>query len=131
LWKRKITANTMQKNVGVCHCESCRRWTGGPLMVVDCGTDVIFEGDENIKIFDSSDWAERAFCTNCGTHLFYRLKESNQHIMPVGLFENDDAFVFNHQVFIEQKPSYYCFSNETEDMTGEELFAKYAPSPES
>jgi hypothetical protein len=31
-------------------------------------------------------------------------------------------------VFIDEKPSCCCFANETENMTGAEVFAKYAPS---
>ena len=123
----KVTANVMQHSIGTCHCSMCRRWTGGPLMAVDCGSDVVFEGDENIKTYESSAWAERGFCINCGNHLFYKLKESNQYIMPVGIFENDENLVFDHQIFIDEKPGYYCFSNETKNMTGAEVFAKYAP----
>jgi len=32
---------------------------------------------------------------------------------------------YDHQVFIDEKPSMYRFANETEDMTGAEVFAKY------
>ena len=32
---------------------------------------------------------------------------------------------YGHQVFIDEKPSMYRFANETEDMTGAEVFAKY------
>jgi hypothetical protein len=99
-------------------------------MAVDCGTDVSFEGEEHISVFNSSDWAERGFCKQCGSHLFYRLKENRQHIMPAGLFEDSDALVFDHQVFVDEKPSFYEFSNETQDMTGAEVFAKYAPPSE-
>ncbi|MDJ0702618.1 MAG: GFA family protein [Leptolyngbyaceae cyanobacterium MO_188.B28] len=123
----RITVKNLSKNVGACHCNLCRKWGGGPLMAVDCGADVSFEGEENISVFNSSAWAERGFCNKCGSHLFYRLKANNQHIMPVGLFDDEDQFVFDHQVFIDEKPSFYCFSNETHDMTGAELFAKFAP----
>ena len=125
-----ITVKGVSKNVGACHCHMCRKWGGGPLLAVDCGADVTFEGEESISIFNSSEWAERGFCNQCGGHLFYRLKENKQHIMPVGLFDDDTPFVFDHQVFIDEKPSFYCFSNETNDMTGAELFAKFAPSSE-
>jgi len=125
--KVKVTANTMSHSVGSCHCGMCRRWTGGPLMAVDCGSEVIFEGQDNIKIYDSSAWAERGFCASCGNHLFYRLKQNNQYIMPAGIFDNDENLVFDHQIFIDEKPNYYCFSNETQNMTGAEVFAKYAP----
>ena len=123
----QVTAKTMSKKIGACHCNMCRKWGGGPLLAVDCGTDVTFEGEENIATFNSSEWAERGFCRKCGSHLFYRIKRNNQHIMAVGLFDNFDSFDFDHQVFIDEKPSYYCFANKTKDMTGAEVFAKYAP----
>jgi len=123
----KVSGSKMSHNVGSCHCSMCRRWTGGPLLAVDCGSDVSFEGTEHIGVYDSSGWAERGFCKHCGTHLFYRLKESDQYFIPVGLFDGDENFIFDHQVFIDEKPAYYCFSNETQNMTGAEVFAKYAP----
>jgi len=105
----------------------CRKWGGGPLIAFDCGTDVLLEGKENISIFNSSDWAERGFCKQCGTHLFYRIKEGHQYILPVGLFDEDERLKFEEQIFIDEKPSFYDFANKTNNMTGAEVFAKYAP----
>ena len=50
--------------------------------------------------------------------------------MPAGIFEDDSNFVFDHQVFIDEKPKYYKFANKTTDMTGAEVFAKFAPPAE-
>jgi hypothetical protein len=47
--------------------------------------------------------------------------------MPVGIFEDGGKWVFDHQIFIDEKPEYYNFSNETHNLTGAEFFAKYAP----
>jgi len=125
-----FTAKSVSKSVGACHCSMCRKWGGGPLMAVDCGTDVTFEGAENISVFNSSEWAERGYCNKCGSHLFYRLKDSKWHMMAAGLFDDNSMFEFDHQVFIDEKPSYYCFSNKTKDMTGEEVFARYGSPSE-
>ncbi len=125
-----ITVKSLSNSIGVCHCSMCRRWGGGPFMEINCGENVSFAGDDNISVFNSSDWAERGFCKRCGTHLFYKLKEGNQHMVPVGLFDINEDMVFDQQVFIDQKPSYYCFLNKTENMTGAELFAKFAPPSE-
>ena len=97
---------------------------------MDCGTDCDIEGEEYVSVFNSSEWAERGFCKNCGSNLFYRLKQSGQYILPVGLFDDDEAFEFDHQIFIDSKPEYYSFANKTKNMTGEEVFAQYA-EPES
>ena len=94
-------------------------------MELDCGPDVQIDGAENVSVFDSSKWAERGFCRDCGTHLFYRIKETGQHMMPVGIFDDDATLVFDRQVFVDEKPAFYRFANETQDMTGAEVFAKY------
>lgn len=99
-------------------------------MTVDCGSEVAFEGEANINVYDSSQWAERGFCSKCGSHLFYRLKETRAHIMMAGLFDDNSGFVFDHQVFIDKKPDFYHFADETSDMTGEELFALFASPSE-
>ena len=122
-----VEAKQASTHVGACHCGMCRRWGGGPLMAVDCGTEVVIGGRENVSVFNSSEWAERGFCNQCGSHLFYRLKESGQHMMPAGLFEDSSQMVLSHQVFIDNKPEFYSFSNETKDMTEAEIFAMYAP----
>ena len=94
-------------------------------MAIDCGTDVSIESADNVSVYSSSEWAERGFCKNCGSHLFYRLKETQQYFIPAGLFENIDNFVFDHQVFIDNKPHYYDFANNTEDMTEAQVFAMF------
>ena len=123
--KVNITASKRDDKVGACHCSTCRKWGGGPFMAVDCGDAVQFEGEDFIQVFDSSEWADRGFCKACGTHLFYRLKQTQQYFMLAGLFDSEEALEFDHQVFIEEKPTYYDFANQTKNMTGAELFAAF------
>jgi len=123
----RFTAAGCSNHVGACHCGMCRKWGGGPLLAIDCGTDVEFDGAESIGVYDSSDWAERGFCNRCGSHLFYRLKESGQYVMPVGLFDEMETPVFDSQIFIDSKPDWYAFANQTRNMTGQQVFEKYAP----
>lgn len=118
-------AAKVSSNLGVCHCNSCRRWGGGPLFALDCGSEVAFDNSEHIGTYRSSDWAQRGFCKQCGSHLFYQLIHNKQYIMPAGLFDLDDKINFDHQVFIDEKPNYYCFTNKTKDMTGAEMFAQF------
>jgi len=54
------------------------------------------------------------------------LTANNQYFIPVGLFEQPQDFVFEHQIFIDEKPAYHCFSNETKNITGAEFFAEFA-----
>lgn len=126
----QFTAKSMSNKVGACHCGMCRKWTGGPFLAADCGTEVIFTGEDTINRYPSSEWADRGFCKCCGSHLFYFLKEKQQYIMSVGLFDETESFVLDHQIFIDKKPSFYAFSNPTHNMTEAEVFALYTPSEE-
>ena len=121
-----IRASEADDVVGACHCKMCRRWGGGPFMETECGTNVEFSGEENIGVYESSEWAERGFCKRCGSHLFYRFKKTGEHGIPVGLFDDDETLKFAHQVFVDEKPAYYEFANATSKMTGPELIAKYS-----
>jgi hypothetical protein len=125
----KITVRTPDNNtLDACHCGMCRRWSGGPALGVPCGTDVQIEGVEHLKVYQSSEWAERAFCGECGTHIFYRLLPTKEYFVPAGLFQDGITFEFKEQIFIDKKPSYYEFTNQTLNLTEAEIFAKFAQS---
>jgi len=117
-----------KQNVGACHCSMCRTWGGGPLLALESVSDIEIEGEENVTVYPSSDWAERGFCKRCGTHLFYRLKTGDHYAVPVGLVDGGEAWTFDTQIFIDQKPEYYRFANETHNMTGQEVFDAYQGS---
>lgn len=115
-----------RRDVEVCHCAMCRRWGGGPLLAVHCGPEIEIAGSDTVKRYASSPWAERAFCAGCGSHLYYRLKATGEYIVPAGLFGEMPEAVLTTQIFIDQKPRYYRFGNETAELTAAEVFTKYA-----
>ena len=122
----KVSATAKKPSVAACHCDMCRRWSAGPFMAVNCQS-VSFEGDENIGRIRSSDWAERGYCTKCGSNLFYHLVDSSDYQISAGLFDDQSMLRLSLQVFIDSKPQYYEFSNETKTMTAAEVIAAFAP----
>jgi len=48
-------------------------------------------------------------------------------MISVGLFDDQENLVFENQVFIDRKPSFYSFKNITNDMTEAEIFDMYGP----
>ncbi len=95
-------------------------------MALNCQT-VSFEGEENIGRIRSSDWAERGFCTKCGSNLFYRIVGSSDHQVAAGLFGDQSKLRMSLQVFTDCKPEFYEFANETKMMTAAEVIAMFAP----
>lgn len=118
----EITAADAE-HIGLCHCQMCRRWGSGPMHAVHCEGEITFDGDTPTR-YRSSDWAERGFCGQCGTHLFYYLLPAEQYILSAGLFQ-DHAFALTSEIFIDEKPDYYDLKDNTLKMTGREVFEKY------
>ena len=86
-----------------------------------------FEGEEHIERYRSSKWAERGFCRICGSNLFYTIVDSGEYILAAGALDDQSDLTLDSQIFIDEKPAFYEFANETSNMTGAEVFAKYAP----
>lgn len=124
----KFIVGKVNPKFSVCHCESCRIWGGGPFFAVQCGTDVKIEGSGHVKMYDSSSWATRSFCSKCGTHLFYKLKKTGEYNMPLGIFKGLKNLTMDIQYFSDQRPDCYHFSNETKEMTKEEIMKYFASS---
>lgn len=121
----RLTLEATRQNVGACHCQMCRTWGGGPLLALETVSRVEIEGEDNITLYASSDWAERAFCRHCGTHLFYRLKSGDRYAVPAGLVDDGEAWTFDSQIFIDEKPVWYHFGNETRNLTSREVFEAF------
>jgi len=83
----RFTAENVAPDVHACHCSKCLRWNGGPALAVSVGS-VRFEGGDNIQRYESSAWAERGFCTKCGSNLFFRLKEADHYLISMGAFDD-------------------------------------------
>ena len=123
----RFTAAPKDHDVGACHCSMCRKWTAGPFMVLDCADTMKIENAANLGVYRSSEWAERCFCKNCGSALFYRLVGKEHYFVSAEAFDDRAGYVLASQVFIDEKPDYYGFANKTHDMTGAEVFAAFAP----
>ena len=122
-----VTLAKQHKDVGVCHCGMCRRWGSGPAMALDVGSDIEIDGKEHVTTYRSSEWAERAFCRTCGSNLYYRVVEADDYVICAGILDDQADLSLTSQIFIDSKPEFYEFANETKNMTGDEVFAMYAP----
>ena len=119
----KVKLNDIKPEIGVCHCKMCRQWAGNSYMSIEADQRVDIEGEEHLQVFESSEWAERGFCQSCGTHIFYRLKKNQAHYLPVGLFEDSDLPELDHEIFIDLKPKFYNFAENTKKLTSAEVAA--------
>ncbi len=121
-------ATAASRDVSACHCDMCRRWTGGPLLYIHADGKPEFTGADNIGVFRSSEWGERGFCTKCGSILFWKTAGKDSFTFTAGTLDDQENLKFTREIFIDDKPPYYDFANETERLTGAQSTATYLDS---
>ena len=121
----QVTISAADTSVGACHCSTCRRWGGGPLLALECHDGVQFQGEEHISVYASSDWAERGFCKRCGSSLFYRLKPKDVYVISVGAFDDATPFKAVCEIYVDAQPPGYALSGPLERLTEAETIARF------
>lgn len=100
----------------ICHCSMCRKLTGSTgFASLEAGGNVHFTKTDGLSILNSSEVGERGFCHKCGTSLFYRFKPTNEYFVPPAIISDlpEEKITFIEEIFYDNKPCYYEFSNET------------------
>ncbi|SMQ69757.1 Uncharacterized conserved protein [Altererythrobacter xiamenensis] len=119
-----VTATPAKPHLEACHCEMCRRWCGSAYLAVQSDASPQFTGEEHIKRYQSSDWAERGFCSKCGSNLFYRFLPTGSYSFLAGLFDEVGDRTLAEEIFVDEQPPYYTFAQQTERKTGAEVIAE-------
>lgn len=118
----RLEATIGAREMGVCHCSMCRRWSGGVFLAVEC-LDVSVENTEHLGVYESSEWGERCFCNVCGSTVMWRSKDGAHNVVSVQVFNDPSSFTLASQIFIDEKPTSYSFAEATKNMTGPEFIA--------
>lgn len=96
-------AGAYDPRVGACHCRMCQRWSGGLFLCFDADADGVSVSGLVMR-YASSEFAERAFCAVCGSHLWLRNTGPDQktyEFMP-GLFDVARNWPLRSEVYCER-----------------------------
>lgn len=127
----RFTVTLKNTHLDACHCSYCRTWSGGgPFLGVPCAEPPVFESEEALGVYNSSEWGERVFCKSCGSPLFWRMKDGSHVSASAGTLDLSDEAKLTLQIFVDEKPAYYDFANKTKMMTGAEVIAEFAGGQE-
>lgn len=110
-----------------CHCDMCRRQTSSMFMSLGTDPDSI-EVTGPVTIYDSSDFAERAFCPTCGSTLWYATKHDGVRQLSAGLFPNAGGAPLKLEFFADMCPQGYALAGTHRKMTTEETLKLFAPA---
>ncbi|MGB0798911.1 MAG: GFA family protein [Planktomarina sp.] len=104
------------KTYGVCHCTTCRRWSGGVWMGVLAGKTAEVSGD--VQVWKSSAWADRGHCPKCGTAIWHRFRATGDTTLGQGLFDDQSDWQMTREIFSNEKPDHYEFGSGAVAYTG-------------
>lgn len=121
----QFTADVPEK-FAVCYCKMCQRWASGVFMGVHSKTFEVTEGADHLKVFQSSDWANRAFCDNCGSNIYYHAPAFGSPSVALGTFDDTHGMEARVQFFIDRKPGGFALKNDTKTLTEAECEAHFA-----
>jgi hypothetical protein len=81
-------------DAGYCHCTRCQKRTGTSSSAqawIDGSTFELLAGEDLVKAWRHSDGGfEKAFCTECGAHLFSRNPDDHSQMsIRMGAFDSD------------------------------------------
>lgn len=69
----QFTVTGEPEAMGYCHCESCRRWSAGPINAFTLWKPEairITQGDEKLGTYNKTPQSYRKWCKACGGHVF-------------------------------------------------------------
>jgi hypothetical protein len=116
--------------LSACHCATCRRWTGSALLTLKTPAErLAIEGEANIRSYASSEWAQRSFCSRCGTSLWYReTREGADYYLLAGVLDDLSGMQLESEIFIDHKPDAFAFAGPTCQLTEAEFMAALTAS---
>lgn len=119
-----VTAQSENPRLRACHCDMCRQHTSSMFISVDTvpGSLVV---DGPATSFQSSDWAERGFCSRCGSTLWYGTLHDGMRHLAAGLFENGAGGEMKLEFFADQCPQGYALAGTHKKLTAEETIEMF------
>ena len=97
------------KPVVACHCSQCRKTSGHfwASTLVQKANFKLSE-DKGLRWFSSSSFAQRAFCSDCGSSVFYRRNDREDKIaVAAGTLDGPSGTHMEKHIFLDDAGDYY------------------------
>jgi hypothetical protein len=96
---------------GWCHCRICQRVSGSPAMVfatVPAGDLAWIRGADKVRSFRSSGFADRNYCSDCGTPLLMKVDHQPETVdFTVGTLDDPGAVAPGYHIFWSQRAPWF------------------------
>lgn len=102
----RFSARPVDGQVVACHCGQCRKWSGHYWAAFLAG-DLLIEDARHLRWFASSPNAQRGFCDNCGSSLFWRTDGRDEVAVSGGAMNMPTGLQMTGHIHVADKGDYY------------------------
>ncbi len=121
--KVRIALTDPSPKVEICQCDMCRRW-GGAFYAAQTGAEATVEDEAFVTEYQSSDWARRAFCKECGSGLWFRFLPTGSRSFSAGLFDDAARHGIEKEIFVDERADWCRIEGDHARQTGAEVIAE-------
>lgn len=101
-----------ERGVIACHCSQCRKTSGHFVAATQAlNSNLRIISDATLKWFASSETAERGFCTECGSNLFWRKFGDNATSLMAGALESPTGLAMQSHIYSDAAGDYYTITD--------------------
>ncbi len=96
------------RSVVYCHCEQCRKTSGHFVAATAVGLEQLqISEDAGLEWFESSEIADRGFCTRCGSSLFWRPQHGKYMAVMTGAIDAPTGLKSREHIHTDDASDYY------------------------
>ena len=96
------------RKVVYCHCGQCQRTSGHYVAATACATEHLqMTKDEGLKWYRSSPIAERGFCGNCGSSVFWRPDHGKYIAIMAGTLDVPTGLTARMHIHTAERSDYH------------------------
>ncbi|MGN8159905.1 GFA family protein [Salinisphaera sp. SWV1] len=109
-------------DVIACHCQTCRRWSGYYWAATHVPRDaLIIDAEAELAWWASSEFAERGFCSHCGSSLFYRRHDADRVSVAPGALDAPTHLATTAHICVAEAGDYYAIDPNTPRFPGPDM----------
>ena len=95
-------------DVTYCHCVQCQKASGHYVASTSAkNSEFILTNEESLVWYQSSQQAERGFCSICGSNLFWKLKDDDEIGIWPGSLDHSPRLRGKEHIYCSSMASYY------------------------
>lgn len=115
----RYRVNGKHTYAGICHCDDCRRATGGayvPWFGVKPENFEVTKG--KITEHESSPGNQRGFCSRCGSSLTFRGEDLNDIAITIASLDDPNSITPESNVFLRERLHWVKFNEDMRNYDG-------------